>query len=88
MSSATQLAERFPQSILAQGGTGRFFTVSDIAAELVNELRQYGFVTLRADYNLDDETFLEIALDVMYMLGDSSLYGVHWLVIIWLSLFG
>ena len=65
--------------------TGRFFDTSEIARELAQNIRQNGSTTLRTDYNLDDEAFYEIAMEVMEILNTRDLFGFYMLGVIWMS---
>ena len=50
------------------------------------ELTKKGEVTLRTDYELNDETFYEIT-DAVYAImdDDTDLYGYYWLGVIYLT---
>ena len=65
--------------------TGRLFNTSEVATELATQIRQNGRTTLRTDYDLDDETFYEIAIEVMEILGTQDLFGFYMLGVIWMS---
>jgi len=65
--------------------TGRFFSTSDIATELADGIRQNGRTTLRTDYDLDDETFYVIAMEVLDILGVEDLFGFYMLGVIWMA---
>jgi len=65
---------------------GKFFEPSDVAEELARQLQEKGNVTLRTDFDLDDERFYEIALDVMETLNVVELYGFHMLGVIWMEI--
>ena len=65
--------------------TGRFFSTSDIAYELARQIQQNGRTTLRTDYDLDDETFYDIAIEVMEILDMQDLFGFYMLGVIWMS---
>jgi len=65
--------------------TGRFYNKSEVAAELAQKIQSDGSVTLRTDYDLDDETFYEIAIEVMEILGANDLFGFYMLGVIWMS---
>ena len=65
--------------------TGRFFSTSEIVAELVELIRQNGSATLRTDYDLDDETFYNIAMEVTDTLNTGDLFGFYMLGVIWMS---
>jgi len=65
---------------------GKFFNKNEIADELANQIRQNGSATLRTDYDLDDDEFYEIAMDVMEKLGSETLFGFYMLGVIWMSL--
>ena len=64
---------------------GLFFDTSEVAAELAREIQQNGSITLRTDYNLDDETFYEIAMEVSELLNTKNLFGFYMLGVIWMS---
>ena len=51
-----------------------------------DELTKKGEVTLRTDYELNDETFYEIT-DAVYAImdDDTDLYGYYWLGVIYLT---
>jgi single-stranded DNA-specific DHH superfamily exonuclease len=68
--------------------TERFFDSSSIAAELVQAIEENGNVTLRTDYELDDEAFAEIANEVIRRLGTADVFGFHWLGVIWMGYSG
>jgi len=65
--------------------TDRFFDRSDISLELANLIQETGSATLRTDFDLDDDTFFEIAVEVMFLLGTTDLYGFHWLGVIYMT---
>jgi len=65
--------------------TGRLFEKTEVAEELARQLRQNGSVTLRTDYDLDDDEFYEIAMDVLELLGIQELFGFYMLGVIWMS---
>jgi len=65
--------------------TGRFFNKSEVAAELAQQIRRTGSVTLRTDYSLDDEAFYDIAMEVLDILGADNLFGFYMLGVIWMS---
>jgi len=58
--------------------TGRFFDVDSVASELAERVAENGNATLRTDFNLDDDTFLDIIQEVVYLLGMDMIYGFHW----------
>jgi hypothetical protein len=64
---------------------GRLFDTGEIAAELAKLLRQDGSATLRTDYDLNDDTFYQIAKEVIEILNTKDLYGFHTLGVIWMS---
>jgi len=65
--------------------TGRLFDTSEVAAELVRLIRQDGSATIRTDYDLNDEIFYAIAMEVMEALGKKDIFGFHMLGVIWMS---
>lgn len=65
--------------------TDRFFSASEIAAELARAIRSNGSVTLRTYYDLDDDMFFDIAMEVMDILDVDNLYGFYILGVIWMS---
>ena len=65
--------------------TGRFFGTSEIAEQLAEQIRLNGRTTLRTDYNLDDDTFYEIAMEVTEILNVPDLFGFYMLGVIWMS---
>ena len=65
--------------------TNRFFDRNNIAAELANLVSQTGSATLRTDFNLDDDTFFDIATEVMVLLDTTDLHGFHWLGVIFMT---
>jgi len=66
--------------------TGRLYEKGDVAAELVRLINQNGTAMLRTDYDLDDETFYEIAMEVLEALNTKELYGFYMLGVIWMSI--
>jgi len=64
---------------------GRFFEKNKAAAELARLISEDGSVTLRTDYDLDDETFYNIAMEVMKLLNLENLFGFYMLGVIWMS---
>jgi len=65
--------------------TDRFFGRDDIASELVDLIQQTGQATLRTDFDLDDDMFFKIAMEVMGLLDTSEIYGFHWLGVIYMT---
>ena len=65
--------------------TGQFFSTSEIAAELAGLIRQNGSATLRTDYDLNDENFYEIVMEVLDILNIKDLFGFYMLGVIWMS---
>jgi len=65
--------------------TGLLFDKGDIAAELASLISQNGSATLRTDYNLDDDDFYDIAMEVLEILKTNELYGFFMLGVIWMS---
>lgn len=66
--------------------TDNYFPVQETAKKLAKELTEKGEVTLRTDYELNDETFYEIT-DAVYAImdDDTDLYGYYWLGVIYLT---
>ena len=66
--------------------TDNYFPVQETAEKLAEELTKKGEVTLRTDYELNDETFYEITDAVYAIMGDDiDLYGYYWLGVIYLT---
>ena len=65
--------------------TGRFFDVDSIASELAERVAETGSATLRTDFNLDDDTFLDIIQEVVQLLDMDMIYGFHWFGAIFLT---
>ncbi|MCL2589220.1 MAG: hypothetical protein FWD84_07415, partial [Oscillospiraceae bacterium] len=65
--------------------TGQFFDRTDIAFELAELVRETGSATLRTDFDLDDDAFIEIAMEVIAHLGTAGIYGFHWLGVIFMT---
>ena len=66
--------------------TDNYFPVQETAEKLAEELTEKGEVTLRTDYELNDETFYEITDAVYAIMGDDiDLYGYYWLGVIYLT---
>jgi len=65
--------------------TGRFFDTTEIAAELAEQIRRNGSITLRTIYDLDDDEFYDIAIEVMEILGIREIFGFFTLGVIWMS---
>lgn len=66
--------------------TDNYFPVQETAEKLAGELTEKGEVTLRTDYELDDETFYEITDAVYDIMGeDIDLYGYYWIGVIYLT---
>ena len=66
--------------------TDNYFPVQETAEKLAQELTEKGEVTLRTDYELNDETFYEITDAVYAIMGDDiDLYGYYWLGVIYLT---
>jgi len=65
--------------------TGRLFERDEVAAELARLIRQDGSATLRTDYDLTDDEFYEIAMEVIELLKTKDLYGFYLLGVIWMS---
>ena len=66
--------------------TDNYFPVQETAEKLAQELTKKGEVTLRTDYELNDETFYEITDAVYAIMGDDiDLYGYYWLGVIYLT---
>jgi len=65
--------------------TDRFFGRDDIAVALAGSIREAGSVTLRTDFDLDDDAFNEIAMEVMNLLNTNELFGFHWLGVIFMT---
>lgn len=64
--------------------TNRFFDRQDISLALARELEENGSVTLRTDFDLDDDTFIDIVIEVMILLDTVDLHGFHWLGVIFM----
>lgn len=66
--------------------TDNYFPAQEVAEELSKELAEKGEVTLRTDYELNDERFYEITDAVYAIMGDDiDLYGYYWLGVIYLT---
>ena len=65
--------------------TGRFYDINNIAAELAVLIQQNGSATLRTDYDLDDEMFYEIVMEVLDILNINDLFAFYILGLIWIS---
>ena len=66
--------------------TDNYFPVQETAEKLAEELTKKGEVTLRTDYELNDETFYEITDSVYAIMDDDTdLYGYYWLGVIYLT---
>ena len=65
--------------------TGQYFDQDAIAAQLVAQLEEDGVATLRTGCDLNDAQFEYIAGAVADQLGNSELYGLHWMGVITLS---
>ncbi len=83
------MADRFLSKYQAADGENeyyrvmdQFYSVEEIAAELVSELEANGVTTLRTDYELDDDQFDEIAQLVMTKMDLDRIYGFHWMGVI------
>ncbi len=64
-----------------------YYQDHNIAEKLAEGLEENGSVTLRTDYDLDDERFSRIAGEVYDIMGhDVDLYGYHWMGVIYLTL--
>lgn len=69
--------------------TDNYFPVQEVAEILSKELTENGSVTLRTDYELNDNDFYEITDAVFDIMGDDiELYGYYWLGVIYLTLEG
>ena len=65
---------------------GSYFPTKEIAKELSKGLEENGEVTLRTDYELDDNDFYDITDAVYEIMGDDiKLYGYYWLGVIYLT---
>jgi hypothetical protein len=60
---------------------GKYYTISAIVDVLVADLKRDGYTMLRTDYDLDDEQFISIVLNVIEKGGWSivDVDGFHWL---------
>lgn len=66
--------------------TENYFPVQEMAEELSRELAKEKSVTLRTDYDLNDEKFYEITDAVYEIMGeDINLSGYYWLGVIYLQ---
>lgn len=66
--------------------TDSFFPTQDIAEKLAEGLTKDGTVTLRTEYDLNDEQFYEITDAVYGIIGEEvNLYGYYWIGVIYLS---
>ena len=65
--------------------TGQLFDTSEIAAELAGLIGKNGSATLRTDYDIDDDAFYDIAMEVFEILNISELLGFYMLGVIWMS---
>lgn len=64
-----------------------FYSDYEIAEKLAEGLQEKGSITLRTEYELDDEHFANIAQEVYDIVGDDvELYGYHWMGVIYLTL--
>jgi len=66
--------------------TGRFFGIDTVAGELASLIAEYGSATLRTDFGLDDETFIDIVQEVLRLLDMDNIFGFHWLGVIHLTI--
>lgn len=65
--------------------TDNYFPAQEAAEKLSAELEKNGEVTLRTDYELNDEKFYAITDAVYEIMGDDiDLYGYYWLGVIYL----
>ena len=64
----------------------KYYAADDIAPALAAELAENGTAVLRTEYNLDDDTFQNIAQQVMTLMNKDSLYGYYWMGVIHFSL--
>lgn len=66
--------------------TDNYFPTQEAAEKLAAALAQEGEVTLRTDYELNDNEFYDITDAVFDILGDDiDLYGYYWLGVIYLT---
>ena len=64
-----------------------YYPDKQIAKKLADGLRENRSITLRTDYDLDDERFGTIAKEVYSLFGDDEqLYGYYWMGVIYLTL--
>lgn len=67
----------------------QYYPVEEMAEQLAADLQETGEVTLRTDYDLDDDRFYEITDAVYEIMGDDvDLYGFYWLGVIYLNTSG
>jgi len=65
--------------------TDRFFGRTEIATELAELIRETGNATLRTNFDLNDDEFFKIAMEVISILDDVELAGFHWLGVIYMT---
>lgn len=63
----------------------KFYDQDQITAPLAEELKAEGSVSLRTDYTLSDEEFMEIAQNVVDQYGSDELGGCYWMGVIYLT---
>jgi hypothetical protein len=64
----------------------KYFSREDIVNRLTEQLKINKAVTLRTEYNLDDNAFQNITDEVSEKLQVENIYGFHWMGVITLSL--
>lgn len=65
--------------------TDRFFGRDDISRELAELIEETGNATLRTDFDLDDDAFFKIAMEVISLLDEGEIFGFHWLGVIFMT---
>jgi len=63
----------------------RYFSESEIANPLADQLTSEGTAVYRTDYDLSDEMFNQIGQSVIDKTGNDSLYGFYWMGVIYLT---
>ena len=64
----------------------RFFDIEAAATELAADIEEHGGAILRTNYDLSDEQFDEIVLEVIEKTGIKELQGYHWMGVVVMGL--